>query len=129
MSRGHVLIVEDDAGVRELLETWLTIEEVQVTTATNGADAWRLLECADPPPNLIFTDLMMPVADGWCFCARLSRDPMLARIPVALISAVTRPAPPLAIQPVAVLTKPINLDDLSSVVREFCSSPDHSDRE
>jgi DNA-binding NtrC family response regulator len=31
MSKDHVVIIEDDAGVRELLETWLAIEDVQVT--------------------------------------------------------------------------------------------------
>jgi CheY-like chemotaxis protein len=117
MSIGRVMIVEDDDELRQMMLAWLATEDVQVMTAANGAQALRLLESA-PRPDLILTDLMMPVANGWSLCAGLANDARLAGIPVVVLSAVTTPQPSLEVTPVAVLAKPLDLDALSQIVHE-----------
>lgn len=123
MTRGQVLIVEDDDEVRELMVMWLATQDVDVRAAGNGAEALRLLQAMPSLPDLILTDLMMPVADGWMLCAELAQHPQLAQIPVAVITAVpSESSIPLAVTPVAVFTKPLDLDWLSQLIREYCGA-------
>ncbi len=82
-----ILIVDDDADVREMLSQFFSIEGYHVATARNGQEALDHLrqgELAD----LILLDLMMPVMDGWQFRVEQQRDPQLAPIPVVILSAV-----------------------------------------
>lgn len=59
-----VLVVEDDSAVRRAVARILTQAGYRVLEADNGANALRLLECEDPLPDLVITDLMMPVLGG-----------------------------------------------------------------
>src|SRR4051812_25195654 len=63
----QVLVVEDDASIRELLTELLETESYHVITAQNGADALALFERKIVHPCLILLDLMMPVMDGPTF--------------------------------------------------------------
>lgn len=84
MSQVPVLVVDDDADARTLLEWALSAEGYSVTSAINGADALRLAhECG---PHVILLDLAMPVMDGYAFRRAQLRDPELAGIPVICIS-------------------------------------------
>jgi DNA-binding response OmpR family regulator len=58
----RVLIVEDDASIRDTLELALAVQGYQVATAANGRDGMALLR--EWRPDLIVLDLMMPVMDG-----------------------------------------------------------------
>jgi CheY-like chemotaxis protein len=81
-----VLIVEDDAGVRDALVGVLREEGYEVAAVADGAAALRLLE-AGPLPSLILLDLMMPNMDGVEFRARQLAHPRWAQIPVIVLSA------------------------------------------
>jgi CheY-like chemotaxis protein len=81
-----VLIIEDDAGVRESLAEVLRDEGYEVHLAADGAAALRAL-AAEPLPSLILLDLMMPGMSGFDFRAHQQKDPRLSHIPVILISA------------------------------------------
>jgi CheY-like chemotaxis protein len=81
-----LLIVEDDAGVRDSLSNLLRDEGYEVVTANGGHDALRRLETG-PLPSLILLDLMMPEMDGREFRARQLADPRIAGIPVVVVSA------------------------------------------
>src|SRR5690349_17497986 len=84
-----VLIVEDDADLREMMAQLLTLEGFSVETASNGREALRYLESGDGGrPNLILLDLMMPVMDGWEFRRRQLADMRSAEIPVVVLSAL-----------------------------------------
>src|SRR4051812_4780542 len=80
-----ILVVEDDAGVRTALADALDLEGFEVRLAANGRDAlgvlgrWR--------PDLILTDLDMPIMDGWSLRDELRRRADLADIPVIVLSA------------------------------------------
>lgn len=80
-----VLIVEDNAEIREVLEEILKAEGAEVATAVDGAEGFRRL--ADSPrPCLILLDLKMPVMDGLEFLQRRNRETELAKIPVIMLT-------------------------------------------
>jgi CheY-like chemotaxis protein len=68
--RMKILIAEDDAISRRMLEVFLIRWGYQVVLATDGAEAWRVLESGDPP-RLAILDWMMPVMDGIEICRRV----------------------------------------------------------
>ena len=116
--RGPVLIVEDDADLREMMAQLLTVEGYTVEAAANGHDALEFLR-SGPLPALILLDLMMPVMDGWEFWRRQRDDPAIAAVPVVVLSAVdhTRAA---EFGSAAVLKKPLDFDLLLTLVRKHC---------
>lgn len=78
----RVLVVDDDASIRELLATALEDDGYEVVPARNGEDALNV--CARWRPDVIVLDLMMPIMDGWTFAKRLrERD----HIPIVVLSA------------------------------------------
>ena len=66
-----VLVVEDDAALRELLAMILESEGIDVETAANGREA--LARMAERFPALVLLDMRMPVMDGWQLCKELVR--------------------------------------------------------
>jgi CheY-like chemotaxis protein len=114
-----VLVVEDDEGVREALRSVLEDEGIAVTSADNGVRALELLS-SGPLPCLILLDLMMPVMNGFDLSERLRDNPALADLPVVIITAAHAPVLPRAIR---VLRKPIRINELLAIVREYCERP------
>jgi CheY-like chemotaxis protein len=115
----RVLIVEDQADLREMMDQMLTLEGFDTDTATDGADALGKLQGTGPQPHVILLDMMMPRMDGWTFVAQQVKNPALAVIPVVVLSAA--PCEQLAgVRAVAILQKPLNFDDLLMVVRTHC---------
>ena len=82
---GDVLVVDDDADIRQRLRTVLEKNGWTVQEAGNGAEA--LERVAHAPPHLILLDLTMPVMDGFAFLHRLRDLPDHADIPVIVLSA------------------------------------------
>jgi CheY-like chemotaxis protein len=82
-----VLIVDDDAAIRDALTSMLEEEGHRAVSAENGAVAMERLR-EGLRPCAILLDLMMPVMDGWDFRAMQRRDPALADIPIIVITAV-----------------------------------------
>lgn len=116
---GRILIVEDDADLRETLADILQYEGFHVETASNGQEAWLRL-AAEPLPALVLLDLKMPVMDGWEFRARQLRDPQIASVPVVLISAAEEIRQQAALLSAdAFLSKPIDVSRLIDVVSRF----------
>ena len=81
----RLLVVEDDADIREILKRQLGNEGWLVETAENGLVA--LERCAENPPDLILLDLMMPVMDGFEFVARLRSTRHGLTVPVVVLTA------------------------------------------
>jgi CheY-like chemotaxis protein len=84
---GPVLIVDDDLDIRETLAEVLEEHGFEVITATNGSEALKLVRSMAAPPSVILLDLMMPVMDGYRFLEERRKDPAVASIPVAIITA------------------------------------------
>jgi len=81
-----ILVVEDDAALREMMAQQLHLAGFAPATAPNGYEALALLRMGFPA-KLILLDLRMPIMDGWAFRAEQRRDPDLADIPVIVMSA------------------------------------------
>jgi CheY-like chemotaxis protein len=113
-----VLIVEDDADLRDMMAQLLRLEGLHAVTAANGQEALEYLR-GHPPPNVILLDLMMPVMDGWQFRREQQRDAELANVPVIVLSALD-PTRAADIAMNAFLKKPLDFDRLLELVRRFC---------
>lgn len=105
----RVLIVDDDEGFREALSALLALEGFSVQVATNGREGLALLASL-PRPEVVLVDLMMPEMNGWDLVGAMKRDPTLAGIPAAVVSAARRPQDLPASVPV--FAKPFAATDL-----------------
>lgn len=109
----HILIVEDDPGIREMLADVLADEGHTVVTAGHGQEALDYLDRADGRPDVILLDLMMPVMTGWQFREAQRQTPAIADIPVVVLSAKARLRGEVAqLDVAAIVSKPIDLDGL-----------------
>lgn len=79
-----VLVVDDDQDNRVLLTEVLEAHGYFASSAENGAEAITLLE-GGLDPDLILTDLMMPVMSGWDFCEALKKTPSWRSIPLVVL--------------------------------------------
>jgi PAS domain S-box-containing protein len=84
----RILVVDDDADIREAFAEALADEGFVVDLAANGAEALQLLRTGRRPA-LILLDLMMPIMDGSAMLAELRKDPALDSVPVVLTSAAS----------------------------------------
>ncbi|MGQ0604034.1 MAG: response regulator transcription factor [Anaerolineales bacterium] len=78
----RVLLIEDEATVRDTLAMNLRAEKFDVVTASDGADGLRLAR--DEAPDLIILDLMLPELDGLSVCRMLRRD---SDVPIIMLTA------------------------------------------
>ncbi|WP_284638082.1 response regulator transcription factor [Paenibacillus silviterrae] len=64
-----ILVVDDDAHIRELVRLYLEDEGYEIIEKSNGEDAWEYAE--NHPIDLVILDIMMPRMDGWTLCTNL----------------------------------------------------------
>lgn len=114
-----VLVVDDDADIRETLRFVLEDAGYPVFTAENGREALSVLASAEELPGLILLDLMMPGMNGCDMLTALKAEKTLARIPVTVVTASGEPMPPLAS---GILRKPVDLDALLRTVAQSCGA-------
>jgi CheY-like chemotaxis protein len=114
-----ILIIDDDAGIRELLAIFLSFKGYPALGAANGAEALAYLHQQTPLPQLIVLDLTMPVMDGVAFRQAQQQDPHLSAIPVVVMSAVEELLAP-EVPANAYLAKPIDFDALLPLVEQYC---------
>jgi CheY-like chemotaxis protein len=107
-----ILVVEDDADVRDAYVDVLADAGYQVETAANGLRALERLRRGDLP-QLVLLDLMMPVMDGTQLRGLMLEDPALRDIPVIIVTAHREdPQLPCAQR----LLKPVPFEDLLAAV-------------
>ena len=82
---GYVLIVDDDADIRELLGRELQAAGFRTVAVSGGAEAMAQVE--KETPSSILLDLMMPDPDGFEVIFRIRDNPVLRRIPVVVMTA------------------------------------------
>ena len=117
MSTGaRILVVDDDADLRQSLVDLLEDEGYTTQAAASGREALAVLK-GPVLPQLIILDLMMPDLNGWQFRDIQSTDPRLAAIPVLVVTAGRKMAQEL-VGP-EVLFKPFSLEDLLSKVERL----------
>ena len=85
MNKYKVLIIEDDTDVRSFLQTEIS-EYFEVITAENGQIG--VDRAMEDEPDLIISDIMMPVMDGYEVCRKIKNNYALCHIPVILLTAL-----------------------------------------
>ena len=104
-----ILIVDDEPDVRFLIRLIFEQAGHQVTEAPNGAAA--LKHIVEQLPDLVVTDIMMPVMNGAELMARLRADPVMSGIPILAVTG----NPDRAGAADATLTKPFSPEELATV--------------
>lgn len=111
MSRRTVLVVDDEADIRESLVEALREEGYQAAEAANGREAMKVLPMLEPPCAVIL-DIIMPVMSGNEVWAAMQADPLLSKIPVLFSTSDPSRAPAGAL----IMRKPVKLDRLLAAV-------------
>ena len=85
MPKEHILVVDDEADIRELLEYNLAREGYKVACVSTGEEA--LKRGRSDQPDLVVLDLMLPGADGLEVCRRLKAEAKTKHIPIVMLTA------------------------------------------
>lgn len=120
-----VLVIDDDAAVRELMTRYLTGKGYRILTAEDGEQGLALAKAHHP--SVITLDVVLPgEQSGWDVLARLKDDPSTAAIPVVVVTFLEEPRHGLALGAADYVVKPIDWDDmlgsLQKVMRGSLSS-------
>jgi CheY-like chemotaxis protein len=114
---GTVLVIDDEAAVRDLMQRFLTKEGFRVVAAAGGEDGLRLAR--ELRPDAITLDVMMPGMDGWAVLSALKADPAVADIPVVMLTIVDDRNLGYALGASDYLTKPIDRERLVRVLDKY----------
>ncbi len=117
-----VLIVEDNAQLREFLKS-IFIYDYIVLEAENGSVALNVTQ--EENPDLIISDVMMPIMDGFTFCSKIKQDINTSHIPIILLTARTSyiyNVEGLEKGADDYVTKPFNIEVLKLKVKNLLSS-------
>ena len=116
--RDYVLIVDDDADIRETIDMVLQGSGYHCCGARDGAEALECLK-ADPLPDVILLDMMMPGMNGQEFRSEQLKDARLAKVPVVLVSADDKANQKASVLGISrVLRKPFDIPALVAAVRD-----------
>ena len=88
MSRGKILVVDDEEYIQHILHFSFSAEGYEVEIASDGEEAVQ--KAKNVKPDVIVLDIMMPKMDGYEACRRLKADPKTRDIPVILLTAKGR---------------------------------------
>jgi CheY-like chemotaxis protein len=111
-----VLVVDDDADVREAIGVALADAGYSVAEASDGNEALEYLQ-THPPPHAILLDWNMSPMNGSTFMKELGKSPDLGKVPVIVVTADIRADKGAAGPRVHWLTKPFHLDVLFELLR------------
>jgi CheY-like chemotaxis protein len=114
---GTVLVIDDEAAVRDLMQRFLTKEGFRVVVAAGGDEGLR--RAREVRPDAITLDVMMPGMDGWAVLSALKADPEIGDIPVIMLTIVDDKNLGYALGATDYLTKPLDRDRLVAVLTKF----------
>jgi CheY-like chemotaxis protein len=115
-----ILVVDDEAIIRSVLNDALSHEGYLVMEASNGREALEII--AEVTPRGMLVDLHMPVMDGLSLIRELQQRQI--PIPCIVATAAHNPSDALSDLPIdALIPKPFDIDDVLAAVREHCGLP------
>ena len=109
-----VLVIDDDAAVRDVMRRFLAREGFDVVTAADGEDGIRLAR--ELQPAVITLDVIMPGLDGWSVLQRIQSDPDLASLPVIMLTILDDRQKGYSLGAAGFATKPIDRAQLSKLI-------------
>jgi two-component system response regulator (stage 0 sporulation protein F) len=121
-ARHRALLVEDDQGIRRLVERLLQRRGIEVDTASEGQTALDLLR--EKSYSVLVLDLMVPKVNGFEIIDFIKREKL--DVPVAVVSAVSQQAlTQLDLDIVKlVITKPFDVDEFTKAIVALCEARD-----
>jgi len=122
-NRPRVLLIDDNDNTLDLLEVYL-FRDYEILTAENGFEGLKVAE--EQQPDLIITDIMMPVMDGIAFFNELRRRTRTERIPVLAVTAFAEETTVKSLRSVGfagVVAKPFKRDNVLSTVAAQLTPP------
>jgi CheY-like chemotaxis protein len=116
---GRILVVDDSEVIRQLIRVNLELEGFEVVTAADGAECLEVIH--EVRPDVVTLDVVMPRLDGLGTAARLRSDPGTRDLPLAIVSACSRPEVEagLDVGVDAFVAKPFEPAELVGVVRRL----------
>jgi len=115
-----ILVIDDDAAVRDLMSRFLVKLGFNVVTARDGDEGLKLARKIRPV--IITLDVVMPSIDGWGVLKRLKADPELAEIPVIMVTIVDNVVAGLNLGASSYLVKPVDRDRLAELIEKHRGS-------
>jgi signal transduction histidine kinase/CheY-like chemotaxis protein len=115
-NKDTVLVIDDDASVRDLTSRFLSKLGFHVVAAANGEEGVRLAR--QIRPLVITLDVIMPECDGWTVLRSLKSDPSLAEIPVIMVTIVDNEAMGIDLGASNYLIKPVDRDRLAVLIEK-----------
>src|SRR5215208_4812549 len=123
-SEKTVLIVEDEADAAELFAEMMRVSGFRVLKTSSSAPAISMMIAEKP--DVILLDIMMPEVSGLDILRQMRRDPILANIPVVVVSAKSMPADiknGMEAGAFTYLTKPVGFLELKEAVERALGNP------
>lgn len=116
-----ILVVDDEAVIRDMMIDILDLEGYAVEVARNGREALEKIRATDPQTGyLIFLDLMMPIMDGQDFCRLLSEDVTVRqRHVIVIMSALDQLLQAKSLHADRAMPKPFLMDDVMQVIQTY----------
>jgi DNA-binding response OmpR family regulator len=111
---GTILVVDDDAEIRQLLSMMLNFSGYEAQVAADGMEAWRQIQ--RQRPDLLILDVMMPELDGISLCRKLREENRTADLPIIMLSGKAHPEAVeegLNAGADRYMTKPMAMDELT----------------
>ena len=87
MKTGNILVIDDDAEIREIVQVLLSSEGYTVETVADGMQALTMLTEKTFLPDVIILDIMMPDMDGYSVCKQIRE---ISQVPVLFLTAKNR---------------------------------------
>ena len=114
--RDTILVIDDDAAVRDLMSRFLMKLDFNVVAAGSGDEGLRLAR--QLRPAIITLDVVMPDRDGWAVLNQLKTEPELSQIPVIMVTIVDNQARGLELGAANYLVKPVDRERLAALVEK-----------
>ncbi|HUN51062.1 MAG TPA: response regulator [Candidatus Sulfotelmatobacter sp.] len=114
---GRVLVIDDDAAVRDQMRRFLSREGFDVVTAKSGAEGIAVAK--ELRPSVVTLDILMHEMDGWSVLQAFKADAELAGIPIIMLSVLDEKHKGLALGASDYLSKPIDRDRLAHALKRF----------
>lgn len=116
----HILLVDDEPGLREAVQAYLEDSGFKVDVASNAERGWELVQ--QKLPDLVISDIMMPQVDGYQFLKRLREDPRFKALPVVFLTARGMTSDRICGYQAgcdAYISKPFDPDELVAIVKNL----------
>ena len=113
-----IVAVDDDAEVRDLMERFLSRKGFYIHTAASADEGIEMAEKIQP--DMIITDIMMPVKDGVSFIKEAKRNPKLSDIPIIVLTIAGERETCMSLGVSGYLNKPVDWNVLLDIIRQTC---------